>query len=178
MFCPFQILDRVFKPESWTNEKEKKLEKVENNPEIDFNEALRQVCHSVVSLGNLISSLSFSIASMKVKDKILSRRVLDIRYECLLSSCYPCRPPLPCSTSPWSALPCSCLPGWAPSSPDSSFSMLQPFLLLCFPVSTGRLTIDMMKDIRLLFFRRGLLEKHCGAAVAKLRETMKGKKME
>ena len=72
MFCPFQILDRVFKPESWTNEKEKKLEKVENNPEIDFNEALRQVCHSVVSLGNLISSLSFSIASMKVKDKILA----------------------------------------------------------------------------------------------------------
>ena len=51
--------------------------------------------------------------------------------------------------------------------------------VVMLPASTGRLTEKcVMKDIRLLFFRRGLLEKHCGAAVAKLRETMKGKKME
>ena len=33
-------------------------------------------------------------------------------------------------------------------------------------------------DNLLLLLRRGLLEKHCGAAMAKLRETIKGKKVE
>merc|ERR1712127_914161 len=46
-----KILDKIFKPESWTGEKEKRLE---------------GGCQSLVSLSLLLSSLSFSLSSMLV----------------------------------------------------------------------------------------------------------------
>ena len=59
---PFQILDRIFKPESWTNEKEKNLEKVWNNyaeyrVNLQYSPQHRMKLHSVLSLCNILSTL-------------------------------------------------------------------------------------------------------------------------
>merc|ERR1712013_337359 len=111
-----KILDKIFKPETWTNEKEKKLEKV---------------CHSLVSVGHLVSSLSNSLATMKA------------------------------------------------TSPMLHFSLVCSGLLLLawlglFLLYIATLFVVMLPGLH----RRGLLEKHCGAAMAKLREMIEGKKVE
>lgn len=116
-----KILDRIFKPESWTNEKEKNLEKV---------------CHSVVSLGHLLSSLSYSLGTMKATSPMLHF-----------------------------SLVCSAL---------LTLAWLGTFLSGLFLLYVTILFIVMLPGLH----RRGLLEKHCGAAMAKLKETIKGKKVE
>merc|ERR1719220_2410594 len=97
---------------------------------------LSQVCHSVVSVGHLVSSLSNSLATMKATSPMLHF-----------------------------SLVCSGL---------LLLAWLGTFLSGLFLLYIATLFVVMLPGLH----RRGLLEKHCGAAMAKLREVIKGKKVE
>lgn len=116
-----KILDMIYKPESWTTEKERRLE---------------TVCRSLVSFGNLLSSLSQSVASLRVNSPML-------HFSLVTSSLL--------------------LVAWM-GTIFSGLLMLYVFTLL----------IVMLPGLH----RRGLLEKHCSTAVSKLRDVVKGKKLE
>jgi len=116
-----KVLDKLFKPESWTKEKENRLE---------------GVCQSLVSLTHLLSSLTSSLAGMRAVSPLLHFSIVS---GLLL-------------TLAWLG---------------TIFSGL--FLLY-----VSSLLVIMLPGLH----RRGLLEKHCGTAMAKLREVVKGKKLE
>jgi len=116
-----KILDKIFKPESWSTEKERRLE---------------SVCRSLVSLSRLASSLSSSVSSMRMESPI-------IHFSVVTSSLL--------------------LMAWL----GTIFSGI--FILY---IST--LLVIMLPGLH----RRGLLEKHCSSMVARLREMIKGKKLE
>merc|ERR1712127_247944 len=116
-----KILDKIFKPESWTGEKEKRLE---------------GGCQSLVSLSLLLSSLSFSLSSMKHSSPLIHFSVVTVGLLLL---------------------------AWL----GTIFSGL---LLLYL----SSMLVAMLPGLH----RRGLLEKHCSAVISKLREMIKGKKLE
>jgi len=116
-----KVLDKIYKPESWTGEKERRLE---------------SVCRSLVSMGHLLSSLFSSVSSLRVNSPVLHFTVVtaSLLFLAWLGTIF------------------------------SGLTMLY--------VST--LLIVMLPGLH----RRGLLEKHCSSAVSRLREVIKGKKLE
>lgn len=116
-----KILDLIFKPEMWSNEKERRLE---------------AVCRSLVSLSHLLSSLSSYVSSTRAGSPM-------IHFAVVTSSLL--------------------LTAW-----------LGTLLSGLFMLYTVTMLVVMLPGLH----RRGLLEKHCSSAVAKLREMVKGKKLE
>lgn len=116
-----KILDKLFKPESWTGEKERKLE---------------AVCRSVVSLRRLLESLSSYVASMRAGSPL-------VHFSVVTSSLF-------------------------------AMAWLGTIVSGLFLLYMSTLFVTMLPGLH----RRGLLEKHCAAVVTRLRDVVKGKKLE
>jgi len=116
-----RLLDRLYRPDAWTDAKERRLE---------------AVCRSLASLRLLLSSLCSSLGALRANSPILHFGAVS------------------------SAL---VVVAWL----GTVFSGL--FLLY-----TASMLLVMLPGLH----RRGLLEKHCGSLVDKLREVVKGKKVE
>jgi len=116
-----KILDLIFKPDTWSNEKEKRLE---------------AVCRSLVNLSHLLSSLLSYISSLRNSSPMIHFVVVT----------------------------CSLLfTAWLGT-------LISGLIMLYF----STMLVIMLPGLH----RRGLLEKHCSSAIAKLREMVKGKKLE